>query len=281
MLDLLRARERTAGALAEPFRISKPAVSQHLRILEESGLVSARQDGRQRIYRLTARPLKELCHWAESYTEIADPAGHVWRIHGPREGQVASASRWVSALRAAMSSDRPAAGQQRSRVSASSAPGEDHQKLVGDWELDGEYRLSPNPSWTTTSGHANTEAVLGGRFVLERAHLVFGSNRFEWIGLYGFDDSLEKYTAAWVNGSDSGMAIAEGVFDAARRTVIFATEQLPRGGGGAPFKWSITFESANRFRSEMRIEEADGNRLTHMRVVATRVDATGAKARRR
>jgi DNA-binding transcriptional ArsR family regulator len=67
MLELLRERERTVFELAEPFNMSQPAVSQHLAVLRESGLVSARRDGRTRVYKLEPRKLKHVDDWLEHY----------------------------------------------------------------------------------------------------------------------------------------------------------------------------------------------------------------------
>jgi DNA-binding transcriptional ArsR family regulator len=58
---LVRDRERAAGDLAAAFpRISRPAVSQHLRVLREAGLVSTRPDGNQRLYRARSEGLAEM-----------------------------------------------------------------------------------------------------------------------------------------------------------------------------------------------------------------------------
>ncbi len=54
MLQLLRGTERSAGEIASFFDITRPAVSQHLRVLAEAGLVVVRQEGTRRLYR--ARP---------------------------------------------------------------------------------------------------------------------------------------------------------------------------------------------------------------------------------
>lgn len=67
MLELLRKRERTVQELAEPFDMSQPAVSQHLAVLRDSGLVSARRDGRTRVYKLEPRNLKAIDDWLEHY----------------------------------------------------------------------------------------------------------------------------------------------------------------------------------------------------------------------
>jgi DNA-binding transcriptional ArsR family regulator len=67
MLDRLRVGERTVSELAAPFAMSQPAVSQHLRVLSDAGIVRARRDGRQRYYRLRAAPLREAFDWLGRY----------------------------------------------------------------------------------------------------------------------------------------------------------------------------------------------------------------------
>src|SRR5688572_9931879 len=60
ILRMLRARELTAGAIAGAFAISRPAVSRHLRVLREAGLVVDTVRGRERAYRLELGALGEL-----------------------------------------------------------------------------------------------------------------------------------------------------------------------------------------------------------------------------
>lgn len=69
MLDLLTRGEMTAGELARHVpEISRPAASQHLAVLREAGLVSERTEGRYRIYRLEAEPLRRLWEgWLAKY----------------------------------------------------------------------------------------------------------------------------------------------------------------------------------------------------------------------
>lgn len=67
ILDLLRHKERSASQLAEPFRMSQPAVSQHLRILRDAGLVRARREGRQQLYCIDPRPLRAVFDWIAHY----------------------------------------------------------------------------------------------------------------------------------------------------------------------------------------------------------------------
>jgi DNA-binding transcriptional ArsR family regulator len=68
MLDLLVKRERSVGELVSAFPdISQPAVSKHLRILKEAGLVDMRVQAQQRIYTLQPNGLAELDAWIAKY----------------------------------------------------------------------------------------------------------------------------------------------------------------------------------------------------------------------
>jgi DNA-binding transcriptional ArsR family regulator len=81
ILDRLRSAELSVNDLAGPFDMTQPAISQHLRILLDVGLVEAEQIGRQRLYKLNAQPLREVFQWSGLYRHLfIDPAGHAWRI---------------------------------------------------------------------------------------------------------------------------------------------------------------------------------------------------------
>ena len=70
LLDRLRRGEQPVLALAEPFDMTLPAVSQQLRVLRRAGLVRERREGRQRYYRLTPEPLKEVREWMRMYEKF-------------------------------------------------------------------------------------------------------------------------------------------------------------------------------------------------------------------
>jgi DNA-binding transcriptional ArsR family regulator len=66
ILKLVRDRERTAGDIAAHFAVSRPAVSQHLRVLEDARLVTVRREGTRRWYRARPEGLGELHRWLQS-----------------------------------------------------------------------------------------------------------------------------------------------------------------------------------------------------------------------
>jgi DNA-binding transcriptional ArsR family regulator len=63
IIESLAAGEASFGTLAEQFEMSRPAVSQHLKVLRESGIVAVRADAQRRIYRLSDDGLDDLDAW--------------------------------------------------------------------------------------------------------------------------------------------------------------------------------------------------------------------------
>jgi DNA-binding transcriptional ArsR family regulator len=77
ILWLLANDERAAGeivvAIGNRFQISQPAVSQHLKVLREYGLVTVRAEGTRRIYAVNPAPLREIDDWLMAYRQFWQP----------------------------------------------------------------------------------------------------------------------------------------------------------------------------------------------------------------
>lgn len=67
ILARLASGDATVNELAEPFRISQPAISRHVRVLRQAGLVTQRRVGRERPCHLRAEPLKQAAGWVLEY----------------------------------------------------------------------------------------------------------------------------------------------------------------------------------------------------------------------
>jgi len=67
ILGILRSGPRAVGEIAENFRMSRPAVSKHLRLLSAAGLVTTRQAGTWRLCGLNAKPLRAVNDWLQDY----------------------------------------------------------------------------------------------------------------------------------------------------------------------------------------------------------------------
>jgi DNA-binding transcriptional ArsR family regulator len=72
ILDLLRAGEHPVGELVRRLGLTQPAVSKHLRVLRDAGLVDVRHDAQRRWYRLRVAPLVEMDSWLAPYRRMWD-----------------------------------------------------------------------------------------------------------------------------------------------------------------------------------------------------------------
>ena len=70
ILDLLVPAERPVGELVGRLGLSQPAVSKHLRVLRDAGLVDVRVDGQRRLYRVSPEPLRAIDVWLEPYRRM-------------------------------------------------------------------------------------------------------------------------------------------------------------------------------------------------------------------
>lgn len=70
IVEMLAEQERDAGELASAFPVSRPAVSRHLRVLRQAGLVQVRPEAQRRVYVLDPRPLEELAQWLDRYRQF-------------------------------------------------------------------------------------------------------------------------------------------------------------------------------------------------------------------
>ena len=72
IVELLLSGERSVSLLAAETGLAQPAVSKHLRVLREAGLVEVRRDAQRRHYRIRPQPLAELDAWLEPYRRLWD-----------------------------------------------------------------------------------------------------------------------------------------------------------------------------------------------------------------
>ncbi len=70
ILTQLAAGEASVMDLAKPFAMSQPAISKHLKVLEQAGLISRGKDAQRRPRKIIAEPLAEACGWLENYRKF-------------------------------------------------------------------------------------------------------------------------------------------------------------------------------------------------------------------
>ncbi len=74
VVQMLSESELTVGELAAPFKVSLPAMSQHLQVLRKAKVVRQRRMGRQRVYRLNPVPIREVAEWSSQIADAAEQA---------------------------------------------------------------------------------------------------------------------------------------------------------------------------------------------------------------
>ena len=80
ILARLAKGEASVLELAEPFAMSQPAISKHLKVLERAGLISRGQDAQRRPRRLEAKPLREAAEWMEKYRQFGRRSSGGWIV---------------------------------------------------------------------------------------------------------------------------------------------------------------------------------------------------------
>jgi DNA-binding transcriptional ArsR family regulator len=91
ILEVLQPRECSVGQLVEQLELSQPAVSKHLRILRDAGLVDVRVDAQRRHYRVSPEPLRAMDEWLAPYrrmwaSRLDDLERHLDEMDTPGEG---------------------------------------------------------------------------------------------------------------------------------------------------------------------------------------------------
>jgi DNA-binding transcriptional ArsR family regulator len=74
ILETLSRRDQCVTELARPYRMSLPAISKHLRVLEHAGLICRRRDGRMHHLKLEAKPMQQAAQWIEEYRKFWEGA---------------------------------------------------------------------------------------------------------------------------------------------------------------------------------------------------------------
>ncbi len=87
ILDLLLTSDLSVGEIERELQLSQPAVSKHLRILREAGLVEFRIDAQRRVYRLRPEPLRELDEWLVPYRRFWSRHVDALERHLDRKGK--------------------------------------------------------------------------------------------------------------------------------------------------------------------------------------------------
>jgi len=105
-------------------------------------------------------------------------------------------------------------------------PSESHkhlQEMVGEYKTIAHWSDRSDPTSTKTmrdEGTATFESILGGRFVVQEFHGHVGGEKFEGMGLYGYDNAQQKFVGVWVDSMGTGILHTSGKRDPKTGKVI-------------------------------------------------------------
>ncbi len=98
ILAELASGERTVTELAEPFEMTMPAVTKHIKVLEKAGLIERGRDAQKRPCRLRSAPLKEVSDWVEAYRQTWEESldrlgGYLQELQSAERGHLSGRKR--------------------------------------------------------------------------------------------------------------------------------------------------------------------------------------------
>lgn len=92
-------------------------------------------------------------------------------------------------------------------------PGEGHKLLetfVGDWDAEVSVRSAPAAPVSKSAARSSSRWILGGRFIQEEFAGQSGGERYEGIGILGYDNGAEQFTSVWMDSLTTAIATARG-----------------------------------------------------------------------
>jgi len=142
--------------------------------------------------------------------------------------------------------------------------------LSGHWTVRQSMWIDPNAPPVIDHGTAVYAMVLGGRHLRQDLR-VASSKPFEGLGFIGYDDATGKYYSSWMDTNFSGMILARGDYDAAKRTYTFTGEMPSKGGAPVPVREVMRIGDSDHFVYEY-YESRAGKEALAVRLQYTRVD---------
>jgi hypothetical protein len=159
----------------------------------------------------------------------------------------------------------------REQFAAQSRPGEAHQRLaamVGAWTFTIRYDAGPLGKGEET-GTLDVRSSMDGRFFIEEAKTRFFGQRFEWIGIHGYDTQAKRYVSSWIDNLSTQIDSMTGRWSDLTRTLTYSGEADHPVEGKTVIGWSIALAD-----DRMRVAMYEG-------VGAKRVKVMELDARRR
>jgi hypothetical protein len=154
-----------------------------------------------------------------------------------------------------------------------STPGEIHKmmaKSVGSWEGKVSMWMEPGAPVINSTGEAQTDTILGGRYLQTRNTSNFMGMPFEGISITGYDNAKKVFVNSWIDNMGTGMMYLTGKWDAANNSIDFTGSMVdPVSGKDIAVREVLKFVDDNTQVMDM-YATANGHEFKNMEVKYTR-----------
>jgi hypothetical protein len=154
------------------------------------------------------------------------------------------------------------------------APGPIHkhlEQMVGDWKGTVRFKMDPSMDWMESTGEVHREAIMDGRFVLERVTGETMGQEFKGLGIVGYNDMAEHYESFWIENMANHMSMATGSYDPATKTFTFEGDMAnPMTGEKVKTVMTMDASDPNKEVTEGFVINADGSRMKNFEATFTR-----------
>lgn len=159
---------------------------------------------------------------------------------------------------------------------AYATPGEAHKvlgQLEGDWYYTVSWWNTPGSEPEVSTGESENEWIMGGRFLEMDADGTSMGQKFEGMGIIGYDNGKKEYTSVWIDTMGTGMMTATGTYDAASKTLTENGSYTdPMTGQGKSFRGVTTFVDKDSYKFELYTVSPDGSEFRQMEIIYKRDD---------
>src|SRR2546421_1882817 len=130
-------------------------------------------------------------------------------------------------------------------------PGPHHKELeamAGKFRYTNKCKMDPAQDWMTSEGDYDGDMALDGRYLLSNVKGPMMGSEFVGMGCLGYDNTLQKHVAAWIDNMGTGIMRAEGTCDASTKTITFQGEMMcPIRHKQMPYKFTYEIKSNDEF----------------------------------
>jgi len=157
---------------------------------------------------------------------------------------------------------------------ALSRPGPSHKLLemfAGEWESEISFRSGPDEERQVSAGTSSIHWVLGDRFLQEDFQGEASGEKFQGMGLMGYDNGARQFKMVWIDSLNTALAVSSGRYNSERNVFEMTSDVYdPLLGGVKTVKSVLHIKSPDKYEFSMLDTAPNGREFTSFEMVYTR-----------